>query len=194
MTILLHSCCGPCLVGSYPILELEVGSNNITLYWDNPNIHPFLEYKERLDSFKLAAQALKIEYLHGDINYGLIKFLDTLNTQKNATTNITSYGSERCEMCYRMRLESTAKKTAEQGFEAFSTTLLISPYQNHELLIKIGKDMAKRYNTKFHSTDFRPAFRDSHEKAKKLGLYRQKYCGCIFSEYDRYKKYESVKS
>ena len=84
--------------------------------------------------------------------------------------------------------EEQARYAAENGYESFTTTLLISPYQDHELIRQLGEHMAKKYNISFLYRDFRPGFRDGHEKAKALGFYMQKYCGCIFSEEDRYAK------
>ncbi len=177
MTILLHCCCGPCLSGSYPILEAEVGKGQTSAFWENPNIHPFVEHYQRMASFIKMAQIYELPIIKGDAEYGLNRFLEALKGH---------YGTERCETCYRLRLEATAKIAAEKGFDEISTTLLISPYQNHELLKKVGNEAAEKYNVKFHYTDFRPGFRESHELARKYELYRQKYCGCIFSEHDRY--------
>lgn len=178
MAILLHTCCGPCLTGSYPILEANTGAGNTVLFWENPNIHPFIEYQQRFESFKTAATSLKLEVLFGDEAYGLNRFLLALNND---------FGTGRCEICYRLRLEATAKAAASNGIAAFTTTLLISPYQDQELLIKTGEQVAAENGVAFHYTDFRPGFRGSHNAARELGLYRQKYCGCIFSEHDRYK-------
>ncbi len=176
--ILLHTCCGPCLSGSYPILEAEVGKGQTAVFWENPNIHPFVEHYMRLQSFIKMAQIYELPIIKGDIEYGLNRFLEALNGH---------FGSERCATCYRLRLEATAKAAKEHGFDEISTTLLISPYQNHELLQKVGNEAAEKYGVKFHYTDFRPGFRGSHELARKYELYRQKYCGCIFSEHDRYR-------
>lgn len=178
MDILLHTCCGPCLTGSYPLLENAVGAANTALFWENPNIHPFIEYQQRLESFKCAADHFKLEIIYGDTSYGLERFLRAVDGD---------FGPGRCAICYRLRLEATAKAAAAAGISAFTTTLLISPYQNHELLIKTGQAVAAENGVNFHYTDFRPGFRGSHNAARELGLYRQKYCGCVFSEHDRYK-------
>lgn len=94
----------------------------------------------------------------------------------------------RCGYCYLCRLEKTAKYAKENGFDAFSTTLLISPYQDHELLKKTGDMLSKKYGIEFLYKDFRPGFRYGQNKARELGLYMQKYCGCVFSEEERYEK------
>ena len=90
--------------------------------------------------------------------------------------------------CYYVRLEQTAKYAKENGYTAFSTTLLVSPYQNHDALVEVAKMMAKKYDIEFLYRDFRVGFREGQAKARELGLYMQKYCGCIFSEEDRYSK------
>jgi predicted adenine nucleotide alpha hydrolase (AANH) superfamily ATPase len=92
----------------------------------------------------------------------------------------------RCLFCYRLRLEKTALLAAREGYEAFSTTLLISPYQNHELLKQIGEDLADRNGIAFLYRDFRPFFREGQRRAREQGYYMQKYCGCVFSEEERY--------
>jgi predicted adenine nucleotide alpha hydrolase (AANH) superfamily ATPase len=95
---------------------------------------------------------------------------------------------ERCKACYRLRLEKTAEQASQHGFDAFTTSLLISPYQNREDLISIGNEYARRHNVMFFLKDFRPHFRQSMAGARALGLYRQKYCGCVFSREERKRK------
>ncbi|MEN8263052.1 MAG: epoxyqueuosine reductase QueH [Nitrospirota bacterium] len=95
---------------------------------------------------------------------------------------------DRCRLCYRLRLEKTAEQAQNEGFDAFSTTLLISPYQDFEELAKTGNDLAEKYNVHFHLEDFRPYFRDAMNLSRELGLYRQNYCGCIFSREERKKR------
>ncbi|MDD2999216.1 MAG: epoxyqueuosine reductase QueH [Candidatus Riflebacteria bacterium] len=178
MAILLHACCGPCLAGSYPIIEKTEGSGNIALFWENPNIHPFVEYHNRRNSFMKMAEVFGCNVLHGNSNYGLDSFLKAL---------AENYGPERCAVCYRLRIEAVAKAAADNSFSAFSTTLLISPYQNHDLLIATGHEAGRKFGVNFCYIDFRPGFRGTYEAARQHELYRQKYCGCIFSEHDRYK-------
>ncbi len=183
MAILLHTCCGPCLAGSYPLLEPTAGAGNTAVFWENPNIHPFVEYRQRQTSFVKMAGIFGLEIIAGHEEYGLAGFLHELDGE---------YGPGRCAVCYRLRLEAAARAAARLAFEAFTTTLLISPYQNHELLIATGKAAAEKVGIRFHYTDFRPGFRQSHETARQHDLYRQKYCGCIFSEHERFsndKKY-----
>ena len=178
MKLLLHTCCAPCSI--YCIDSLRKEGIEPTVYWYNPNIHPYMEYKERRDTLKQYAQLIQVQAIFEE-NYGLKEFC------KNVIDNL----DERCSTyCYRVRLEQTAQYAKENGYEAFSTTLLISPYQNHEELIKIGQEMAKKYNIQFLYRDFRHGFREGQAKARKLGLYMQKYCGCVFSEEDRYYRHK----
>jgi len=151
-----------------------------TLLWHNPNIHPFTEYKSRrvaaLDFAKL--HELPIE---ADDNYGLREFVG------NVAGDIENKRA-RCAYCYRSRLEHTAKHAANNGYEAFSTTLLASPYQDFDAICNFGQELAKEYGCEFIIKDFREDFRAAMDKARKMGLYMQKYCGCVFSEEERYRK------
>ena len=170
MKLLLHTCCAPCSV--YCIKSLRKEGIEPVVYWFNPNIHPYGEYKLRRDTLKKYTQSIGIEAIFNE-NYGLTEFC------KNVVNNLEN----RCvKYCYRIRLEQTAKYAKENGYDTFSTTLLISPYQNHEALKKIGEEMAEKYGLTFLYRDFRPGFREGQAEARELGLYMQKYCGCIFSE------------
>ena len=174
MKLLLHTCCAPCSV--YCIKNLRNEGFEPTVYWFNPNIHPYMEYKARRDTLKEYAQSIKIEAIFEE-NYGLKEFC------KNVIDDLDN----RCaNYCYKVRLEQTAKYAKQNGYDAFTTTLLISPYQNHELLIKVGQEVAQKYNIEFLYRDFRIGFREGQNEARELGLYMQKYCGCVFSEEDRY--------
>ena len=176
MKLLLHTCCAPCSV--YCIESLRKEQIEPTVYWFNPNIHPYMEYKARRDTLKEYTQSINIKAIFEE-NYGLKEFCK----------NVISDLENRCSnYCYRVRLEQTAKYAKENGYDSFSTTLLISPYQNHEELIRIGNEIAKQYGIEFVYRDFRVGFREGQAKARELGLYMQKYCGCIFSEEDRYSK------
>lgn len=180
-TVLMHTCCAPCSVACIDSLR-EEGIEPVC-YWYNPNIHPFTEYRERRNTLREYAQTVGVRLIERD-EYGLRTFLTEVNGAFDA----------RCPVCYRLRLDETARYAAENGFEAFTTTLLISPYQNHELLIEAGKTAEKRYGVPFLYHDFRPMFREGQDRARELGLYMQKYCGCIFSEEDRYKKRKKKKN
>lgn len=176
MTVLLHTCCGPCLSGAWPRLKTS-GEEDILLFWENPNIHLSAEYHSRFESFRKMADILRAEIRLGDNSYGLERFLNALQGD---------FGPARCSVCFRMRLAATAARARLDGIESFSTTLLISPYQNHELLVEIGHEVGREQGVAFLDTDLRPAFRDTYAGARKNDLYRQKYCGCIFSEQERF--------
>lgn len=174
--ILLHTCCAPCSVYCVEILRNE----NIepTIYWYNPNIHPYQEYKARRECLKEYAESINIDAIFEE-NYGLKEFC------KNVVNDLQN----RCKnYCYKVRLEQTAKYAKENGYDGFSTTLLVSPYQNHEALKELGQKLAKEYGIEFIYRDFRVGFREGQAKARELGLYMQKYCGCVFSEEERYAK------
>lgn len=176
MKLLMHTCCAPCSV--YCIDSLRAEEIEPVSYWFNPNIHPYIEYKTRRDTLIEYSNMINFELII-DENYGLVEFC------KNTVNNLDN----RCkEYCYKVRLEQTAKYAKENGYDAFTTTLLVSPYQNHEALKEVAYEMAKKYDVEFLYRDFRTGFREGQNKARELGLYMQKYCGCIFSEQDRYQK------
>ncbi len=170
MKLLLHTCCAPCSV--YCIDSLRKENIEPTVYWFNPNIHPYTEYKARRDCLKEYTKSIGVEAIFEE-NYGL----------KDFCKNVIGDLDNRCQnYCYPVRLEQTAKYAKENGFDTFSTTLLVSPYQKHDLLIKVAEQMAKKYDIDFLYRDFRVGFREGQNKARELGLYMQKYCGCVFSE------------
>jgi len=176
MKLLLHTCCAPCSV--YCIDELRNENLEPTIYWYNPNIHPYQEYKARRDCLKEYTKSINAEAVFEE-HYGLREFC------KNVVDDLDN----RCKnYCYKVRLEQTAKYAKENGYDAFSTTLLVSPYQNHEVIKELGEQLAKQYEIEFVYRDFRVGFRQGQAKARELGLYMQKYCGCIFSEEERYAK------
>ena len=176
MKLLLHTCCAPCSV--YCIDSLREEGIEPTVYWFNPNIHPYTEYKARKETLEKYTKDINIRAIFED-NYGLKEFC------KNVIDDLEN----RCvNYCYLVRLEQTAKYAKENGYDAFTTTLFVSPYQNHEAMKEIGEMLAKKYGVKFLHRDFSVGFRQGQAKARELGLYMQKYCGCVFSEEDRYCK------
>jgi predicted adenine nucleotide alpha hydrolase (AANH) superfamily ATPase len=190
MKLLLHSCCAPCSVACIAALRTE--GIEPALFWYNPNIHLSAEYKKRRDTLKQYTRDLGLPLIMED-QYGLVPFLAGLyrNFQETPPGGVSpplqeifeaAEGGERCVFCYRLRLEKTAVTAKEQGFDSFSTTLLISPYQNHELLKAVALEAAHRAGTEFLYRDFRPHFREGQSEARRLGFYMQKYCGCIFSD------------
>lgn len=175
MKVLLHCCCAPCSLSCIEPLETE--GAEISLFWYNPNIHPFKEYEARRDCLIAYAKEIGLPVLVEE-NYGLREFV------KNVADNIEG----RCVYCYEHRLEETAKYARDKGFEYFTTTLLASLYQDHDAIKAAGERYAEKYGVKFLYRDFRGGFREGNAKARENGFYMQKYCGCVFSEEDRYKK------
>jgi predicted adenine nucleotide alpha hydrolase (AANH) superfamily ATPase len=152
MKILFHICCGNCAL--YPFKLMKSEGHDLTGFWFNPNIHPYEEYKSRLDSVK------KLSGLWGiDMSY------------------VEEY---KPESFFRMF------NSPHSAIDAFSTTLLISPFQGFDEIADTGAGLAEKYNVLFHLKDFRPYFRDSSALSKEMGLYRQKYCGCIYSRDERF--------
>lgn len=173
MSLLLHICCAPCAAGCIGTLR-EEGVEPVG-FWYNPNIHPFLEYKARRDALRQYAGEINLELREID-HYGLREF----------TAAVAGHPEQRCGYCYRSRLEETARYAAQEGFAGFSTTLLISPYQNRELICAMGAELGERYGVPFVPYDFRPRFKEGQQAAREGGLYMQKYCGCVYSEEERF--------
>jgi hypothetical protein len=174
MKLLMHTCCAPCSI--YCIDSLREEGIEPVVYWYNPNIHPYLEYKTRKDTLEQYTKSINVEAIFED-EYGLEEFC------KNVVCDLKN----RCRnYCYKVRLEKTAQYAKEHGYDTISTTLLVSPYQQHDLIKSMGEEIAKKYGLKFLYRDFRVGFRIGQDKARTLGLYMQKYCGCVFSEESRY--------
>ena len=178
MKLLLHMCCGPC--SCYPVKRLREEGIEPTGYFFNPNIHPYKEWEHRLETAREFAAKSNME-IHTDENYQLREFL-----QKALPAEAEPNG--RCRMCYTWRLEQTAKFAAEHGFDAFTSTLFYSIYQQHELMKETAAFFAEKYKIAFYYEDFRPGWQEGIDISKELELYRQPYCGCIFSEEERYSK------
>lgn len=173
--VLLHCCCAPCSLSCVDPLRNE-GITPVA-FWYNPNIHPWKEYQARRDCLLQYAADHSIEVRIQE-EYGLREFVRAVSHQPD----------RRCQYCYTHRLEETARYAAEHGFPAFTTTLLASLYQDHDAISAAGRQAAAQYGISFLYRDFRPNFRDGNRRAREMGLYLQKYCGCIFSEEDRYRK------
>ena len=176
--LFLHSCCAPC--SSY---TLEYLSNyfDITVYYFNPNISPKAEFDKRYAEQKRLIEALPskhpIKLVCGEYDYN--DFLKIAKGYENVPE-----GGERCFRCYRMRLESTAKLAKEQGFDYFFTTLSISPLKNSQKINEIGYEVAEKYGIKWLPSDFKKkeVYKRSIELSREYQLYRQNFCGCVFSK------------
>lgn len=178
--LLVHACCAPCLVAVFDDIvnnlnEYGLDKNeDFDVIWYNINIHPKEEYELRKNTLK--------EFLSMNNKEGI--FLDSYNLW-DWTVNAVNYNklgySMRCEFCYTSRLEEVFKYAKENGYTEVTTTLLISPYQKHDVIISVCERLSKKYGVLFRYKDYRPMFWEGQHKAKDLGLYRQKYCGCIYS-------------
>ncbi|MGA1864211.1 MAG: epoxyqueuosine reductase QueH [bacterium] len=171
--VLVHICCAPCFLYPYEALLKENYKVHGLFY--NPNIHPYTEYQKRLKSLKDLGEAEGIKIIWRD-DYNIEDFL----------RGVTFREERRCLFCYHMRLKETAILARHGKFSFFTTTLLYSKYQDHETICQTGESLGQRYGVKFLAKDFREGWKEGMEKSKALGLYRQKYCGCIYSERDRY--------
>ena len=179
MKTLLHICCAPC--ANMPIEVLRTDGIEVAGYWYNPNIHPFTEYRSRRNCVQDYAKVIQLPLILKD-EYGLRPFV------REVADDIEG----RCVKCYEMRLFDTARQAAEGGFDSFTSSLFISPYQNHELMREVAERAAKEYNVEFLYRDFRPYFKEGQEKARELEMYIQKFCGCVFSEQERYLKKSKI--
>ncbi len=189
MKLLLHICCAPCSLHPFKKLQEEF---SLTGFWYNPNIHPFTEYKKRLEALEILADKMDLSVIYKD-EYDLEKFLQ----------RTVSQGKERCSFCYDLRLRETAKAAGEGNFDYFSTTLLISPHQDQDLIRKTAEKISGEHKIKLYPEKgdggifsnkkgdrllFSEGWQESVRISKEMGLYRQQYCGCIYSEKERYLK------
>jgi hypothetical protein len=175
MKILLHICCANCAIS--PIEKIREAGNEAVGYFFNPNIHPYQEYQKRLDSLKQYSEKVGLNVICRD-EYLLEEFL----------RNVSHREKERCQYCYSLRLEATAQEAKERNFDQFSTTLLQSTHQDHALIRETGERIGKEVGISFYYEDFRQGWRKGLEVSKSIGLYRQEYCGCIYSEKERFLK------
>lgn len=173
MNLCLHICCGPCAI--VPHDELLREGHYVRGYFFNPNIHPYQEFATRLRTVQEFA-ALVTMPLDVDETYDLEMCLNGMMGREG----------DRCLACYRMRLEKAFVHAKEQGLEGLTSTLLYSRYQRHDDIRAIGEELEKTYDLPFLYRDFRKGWNDGIRKSKDLKMYRQQYCGCIFSEYERY--------
>ena len=174
-SVLMHTCCAPCSLSCIDPLRAE-GIEPIAFSY-NPNIHPWKEYEARRDCLLTYAPTIEMQVIV-DEDYGLRTFVE----------HVASDIDHRCIYCYQHRLEETARYAAEHGYGAFTSTLLASLYQDHDGIKAAAEKYARQYGVEFLYRDFRPNFRAGNQRARELGFYMQKYCGCVFSEQDRYQK------
>ena len=179
MKTLLHICCAPC--ANQCVAALRQEGIQVTGFWYNPNIHPFTEYRARRNCLRAYAEDVQLPLIEKN-DYGLRPFV------REVAQDIAG----RCVKCYEMRLFETARQAAEGGFDSFTSSLFISPYQDHELMVSVAQRAAEVYNVEFLYRDFRPYFKQGQEYARQQEFYMQKYCGCVFSEEERYLKKSKI--
>jgi epoxyqueuosine reductase len=176
--LLLHICCAPCTIYPYRILR-EKGASILGLYF-NPNIHPYTEFAKRRDTLKQYADSCGLDVFFPN-DYPMEEFLK----------GVVSLEEDRCSFCYHQRLKYAAVFAKTNNMDAFSTTLLYSIYQKHDLIRQIAEGLASEHGVPFYYEDFRKGWKEGIEISRESGLYRQKYCGCIFSEKERFAKKDS---
>jgi hypothetical protein len=189
LRLLLHTCCAPCLSGSRPALEEE--GFEPTAFFYNPNIHPYSEWEKRLQTLERYLYLRPMEAMI-ERDYPLWGFMRELSATVCPDATLALGGmmtpeerKKRCAFCYRKRMEATVMTASEKGFEAFSTTLLLSVHQDHELLRDVCRAVSEEGGIEFIYSDLRKHWNDSKRESSELRLYRQNYCGCIFSEHER---------
>ena len=180
MKLLLHICCAPCSLMCIETLRNQEGLSPDG-FWFNPNIHPFTEYRSRRNCLREYAQEIQLPLLEKN-DYALRPFI----------REVAGDIENRCLKCYEIRLGETAKFAAENGYDAFTSSLFISPYQRHETMKELAQQAAEKFGVQFFYRDFRPFFKEGQEKAREKGFYMQKYCGCVFSEEERYIKSKKI--
>ncbi len=172
--LLLHSCCAPC--SSYVINYLK-DYFDLTVFYYNPNIAPYDEYLKRKEEQIRLLNLLNINYL--DCNYDNYKYEDLIKDLKDEPE-----GGKRCYQCFSLRLEETAKTSRDNNFLYFGTTLTVSPYKNSKVINEIGQSLADKYNLNWLNADFKKndGYKKSIILSKEYNLYRQNYCGCLYSK------------
>ena len=175
-TLLLHSCCAPC---SSSVIERLLPYFNITIFYYNPNIEPYKEYLKRKEE-----QIKFIKDLNENINFLDCDYENEIFKELSKGLENMPEGGYRCHKCYNLRLEKTAITAKKNNFDYFGTTLTVSPYKNSQVLNKIGEELSKSLNIKYLYSDFKKkeGYKKSIELSKKYNLYRQNYCGCIYSK------------
>jgi len=170
--VLIHSCCAHC--AAYTVNYWRQQGYETSALWYNPNIHPYTEHQHRLEAMQSLAQEIKLPLM--------IEGYDIINYFRQ----VVGHEAERCQYCFRLRLSKTAETAQRTGFDAFTTTLLISPHQKHELIREVGNEAAREKGIAFLYADLRKRYSESRRMTKPLELYRQQYCGCVYSEWERY--------
>jgi predicted adenine nucleotide alpha hydrolase (AANH) superfamily ATPase len=171
--VLVHSCCAHC--AAYTIEHWRREGYEVSALWYNPNIHPYTEHQLRLGAMQTLAEEMDIPLINTG-GYDMVEYF----------RRVVGHEAERCRHCFELRLAKTAETAKAMGFDAFTTTLLISPHQKHDLLKEIGAELGKEKGVEFLYADLRKRYSDSRHITKPMELHRQQYCGCVYSEFERY--------
>lgn len=171
MKLLLHACCGPCLIEPLDALRGEMDS--VTVAFFNPNIQPYEEYVRRRDVLAEHAAREGVEVV--ELPYDLAGWLEAVGV-------LAREGEERCRACFRLRFQAVARYAADNGYDAISTTLTVSPYQNASVIAEEGARAASTAGVAYVHRDFRDRYGDATRRSRELGMYRQNYCGCVLSD------------
>lgn len=177
--ILLHVCCGPCSI--FPVKRLREEGFHVTGYFMNPNIQPLAEYLRRREAMEQCAEIMQLPMIWQDDAWNLSAWLRDV-------AGVQDSGEARCRYCYTGRLEATAALARARGFSFFSSSLLYSRYQRHEVIIAQARQAAQHHDVPFLYRDFREGWQEGISLSKAWGIYRQPYCGCVYSEAERYAK------
>lgn len=172
--VLIHICCAHC--AAYTVEHWRKEGYEAGGFWYNPNIHPFTEHNSRMTAVKSLAEKLYLPLVIAP-GYDMPEYFRRVAGREN----------ERCRHCFELRLLKTAEAARANGYDAFTTTLLISPHQQHELINEVGDRTAVETGVAFLYADLRKRYSDSRHITKPMDLYRQQYCGCIYSEWERYR-------
>lgn len=173
--LLMHVCCSPCLM--YPYTVVKESFDTVLGYFYNPNIHPYSEYLKREESLKKFSSMEEFKVIY-EKAYDMEEFV----------RNVAFRESKRCYYCISNRLEKTASLARSSRFSHFSSTLLYSKHQDHNYIKEVGQSLEKKYGVNFYYEDFRTGYGKGIELSRHYGLYRQNYCGCIYSEKERFYK------
>ncbi len=171
-------CCGPCSI--YPLRNILGRDIEVHGFFYNPNIHPFEEFKRRIEAAKKLAGLMEIDAIFHEDYEPRPFFCGLPGIDKKRLPK-----EERCAHCYALRLDRTARTARDHGFDFFTSSLLYSKFQDHEGIISLGLDMEQKYRIPFYYEDFREGWKEGIQESRRMGLYRQKYCGCIFSRIER---------
>ena len=175
MTLLLHICCGPCASATIPWWRAR--GREVVGFFFNPNIHPLLEYRRRLTGARDTCEMSHIELVE-----------DTAYDPQAYSAAVAGEEHSRCSRCIGLRLDRAAREAAALGCDGFSTSLSISPWQDHAAIQVQGARAGERHDVEFVYADLRPEYGESRRLSREWGIYRQKYCGCLVSEWERYRE------